>query len=620
MAHYRDREKRGHEEPKTEHRPSLVSVVGAVVGKEGGSPPEHQGRSRHRGGTPHRGKGGRSHTPPARGRSRDRKHSPCSHGGVYKHGAAGGHQSRPSHHRTKMGKDRTGKDEYIGPNGEYLYVCNICREAGKEKYWYTRQTSLDRHVGTHRPEALGCPAKDCDHQVREARLPDLRVHLATLHRGEGVAKDWDPGAPVMLRFDVETAGPSHHEETAEPAPASIYSLLTKPGYEIGEESEADIAESADFLQKLLGGTPDSIRRDLLGEGEQPAGQLLAIAPFKPLTAAEAMPNTRGSGNKKRKAKVLAKARKKQRKATTTTSPPETDVSPGLAAATFHPDTLSPAQVKFVLQDLCRQYGRGEGDTPTRMLLNLARTRPDPVLNLDMMRAEYEKGEVTPVDLSADKVETSLHSRLDLSTSIAPENLLATAKGKLGTGPPKGRRSEESLSAVSPVKASGSKDTGDTGAGKGGKSTDEETVGPGTSTPADISMEELEGHEDLAARYQLARQRYEEEVRQTKHLVHQRAEKERVRREAEAKELERKTAEKAEKLRLEKEAEDKRILEEKRVEAAKAEETRKANEVAESKRKEDEKRLREKAVEDTEPEKAVEDNELDNTGRTGEEVE
>ena len=94
----------------------------------------------------------------------------------------------------------------------------------------------------------------------------------------------------MLRFEVEAAGPSQEEGAVEPAPAtpfstaaSIHSVLTTPGYEIVEESESDQAESADFLQKLLGGTPRSIRRDLLGEEELPASQLLPIAPFQPLT-------------------------------------------------------------------------------------------------------------------------------------------------------------------------------------------------------------------------------------------------------------------------------------------------------------------------------------------------
>ena len=125
-----------------------------------------------------------------------------------------------------MGKDQS-KDKYIGADGEYLYVCEICKSAGKEKYWYTRQISRDRHLGTHRPEARGfrCPGTDCGHQVQEARLPDLRVHVASVHRGEDVPRGWDQKEPVMLRLEV--AGPSQEEggHRALPRYTLLYSSL-----------------------------------------------------------------------------------------------------------------------------------------------------------------------------------------------------------------------------------------------------------------------------------------------------------------------------------------------------------------------------------------------------------
>ena len=67
----------------------------------------------------------------------------------------------------------------------------------------------------------------------------------------------------------------------------------------------------------------------------------------------------------------------------------------------------------MLQDLCRRYGNGEGDTPTRMLLNLAQTRPAAVLDMNLVRMEYEKQteqkEGEGVDVSTDRDETILHA-------------------------------------------------------------------------------------------------------------------------------------------------------------------------------------------------------------------
>ena len=591
------------EKSTTQHRPSLASVVGAVGGKEGpregGSPTQRQSRPRHRGRTPPRGKDKESHAPPARGHSKSRKRSPSSHGrsapgGVHKRGAERGRQSERSHHSSKMGKDRA-KEEYIGPDGEYLFVCDICKEAGKEKCWYTRRSSRDRHRATHSAMSRGyrCPGADCGHQVRVDRLADLRAHVATVHRGETVPPAWDQEESEMLRFDMEEAGPAQEPsqvgettEKADVAPAtpfstaaSVHSVLTTPGYEIGEESEADIAESVDFFQKLLGGTPGSIRRDLLGAGgEEPElGQLTPIEPFQALTQPADAPSTRGSA--KRKAAPATTSYAKKRKQATPSSTAGPGISPGLAAATFHPDQLSPGQVRFVLKDLCRRYGKGEGDTPTRMLLNLARTRPDAVLDLNLMRTEYEKNPEPEEEISVtstDKDETVLHSGLDLSAGSAPDNLLRPAgKGKRGKGRPKGRRSEEELSALSPVKTTGT---------DGAPDLTPEPLGveeqPGTSTPAEVSMEELEGHEDLAARHKKAREQYEAICRETKLAVSRRAEESRQ------------AAEKArlETLRLEEEAEEKRLAkeaEDKRLADEKAERDREAAVEAEKQREKDE---------------------------------
>ena len=198
-------------------------MVGAVV-KGGGSPPERQGRSRHRHHTPRRGRGGRSHTPPGHRRSHSRKRQADSHGarepeGVYK---AGGSEQRhsPFERRTvEMGKDRS-KDAYIDKDGRHMFVCHVCEGQGKEKCWFTRQTTLTRHMATHQPEGLGyrCPRTPCQHKVRDDRIADLRIHLATKHGEEDYARTWTPGAAIMLQFDTEAAGPSQKKDEPQPPP------------------------------------------------------------------------------------------------------------------------------------------------------------------------------------------------------------------------------------------------------------------------------------------------------------------------------------------------------------------------------------------------------------------